>query len=71
MTVVLMIVHGGSELTSVTNSAIEVSELTRQFNGLIAVDHVSFRVREGEVFGFLGPNGALDTPAISRSLLMG
>jgi ABC-2 type transport system ATP-binding protein len=37
---------------------IEVSELTRVFDGFIAVDHVSFQVHHGEIFGFLGPNGA-------------
>ncbi|MGB9612658.1 MAG: ABC transporter ATP-binding protein [Candidatus Margulisiibacteriota bacterium] len=38
--------------------AIEVKNLTRKFNGLVAVDAISFSVKEGEVFGFLGPNGA-------------
>lgn len=37
---------------------IEVNELTKKFNGLIAVDHISFAVFKGEIFGFLGPNGA-------------
>jgi ABC-2 type transport system ATP-binding protein len=38
--------------------AIEVSNLTRDFNGLRAVDAISFHVEPGEIFGFLGPNGA-------------
>jgi ABC-2 type transport system ATP-binding protein len=33
-------------------------ELTRRFDGFVAVDRVSFDVRKGEVFGLLGPNGA-------------
>ena len=37
---------------------IEVKELTKRFDGLVAVDHVSFTVGKGEIFGFLGPNGA-------------
>lgn len=37
---------------------IEVKNLTRKFNGLPAVDHISFEVKKGEIFGFLGPNGA-------------
>jgi len=35
---------------------IEVSELARSFDAVIAVAGVSFEVAEGEVFGFLGPN---------------
>jgi len=40
------------------NNIIEVKNLTKQFNGLTAVDHVSFEVKKEEIFGFLGPNGA-------------
>jgi ABC-2 type transport system ATP-binding protein len=38
--------------------AIEVEGLTKYYGDLLAVDHISFQVRQGEVFGFLGPNGA-------------
>jgi ABC-2 type transport system ATP-binding protein len=38
--------------------AIEVQELTRRFGTFTAVDHVSFVVEAGEIFGFLGANGA-------------
>ncbi len=38
--------------------AIEVNDLTRKFGAFTAVDHVSFAVEEGEIFGFLGANGA-------------
>jgi ABC-2 type transport system ATP-binding protein len=40
------------------NNTIEVENLTKYYGDLLAVDHISFRVRQGEVFGFLGPNGA-------------
>lgn len=38
--------------------AIEVRELSRKFGDFVAVDRVSFEVKRGEVFGFLGANGA-------------
>ncbi len=44
--------------------AMEVRELTRRFGDFTAVDSISFDVRSGEVFGFLGANGAGKTTAI-------
>lgn len=38
-------------------TAIEANGLTKQFNSFTAVDHVSFRIEQGEIFGFLGSNG--------------
>jgi len=37
--------------------AIEAEGLTMRFGNFVAVDHVSFRIRRGEIFGFLGSNG--------------
>jgi len=39
-------------------NAIEVRDLTRRFGDFVAVDHLTFDVRQGEIFGFLGSNGA-------------
>ncbi len=39
-------------------NTIEVENLSKCYGDLLAVDHISFQVRQGEVFGFLGPNGA-------------
>jgi drug efflux transport system ATP-binding protein len=44
--------------------AIEVHDLTRRFGAFVAVDGITFNVRAGEVFGFLGANGAGKTTAI-------
>jgi len=43
---------------------IQVSDLTKRYGEILAVDHISFEVKEGEVFGFLGPNGAGKTTTI-------
>jgi ABC-2 type transport system ATP-binding protein len=45
-------------------NAIETQNLTRDYNGLRAVDGISFAVEAGEIFGFLGPNGAGKTTTI-------
>lgn len=45
-------------------NSIEVHDLTKQFGAFTAVNHISFEVREGEIFGFLGANGAGKTTAI-------
>jgi ABC-2 type transport system ATP-binding protein len=45
-------------------NAIEVNRLSRAFNGLQAVDNISFSVEAGEIFGFLGHNGAGKTTTI-------
>lgn len=38
--------------------AVEVNDLLRTFGNFVAVNHVSFSVRRGEIYGLLGPNGA-------------
>jgi ABC-2 type transport system ATP-binding protein len=38
--------------------SVEVQNLTKRFDDFTAVDNVNFAVRKGEIFGFLGPNGA-------------
>ena len=43
--------------TESSNVIIEAQELTREFGSFTAVDKVSFRIFEGEIFGFLGSNG--------------
>lgn len=43
---------------------ISVDQLTKRYKDLTAVDHISFQVRPGEIFGILGPNGAGKTTTL-------
>ncbi len=47
---------------------IEAIELTKTYNGLKAVDKLNLRIEEGEIFGFLGPNGSGKTTSILMML---
>jgi ABC-2 type transport system ATP-binding protein len=47
-----------------TRDVVEVRDLVKRFGSLAAVDHVSFSIRAGEIFGILGPNGSGKTTTI-------
>jgi len=47
-----------------SKKVIEVFDLTKKFGSFTAVDRISFDVKEGEIFGFLGANGAGKTTAM-------
>ena len=47
-----------------TNTAIHAEGLTKRFGDFTAVDAISFEVKKGEIFGFLGANGAGKTTAM-------
>src|SRR5215204_4760174 len=46
------------------NTAIQAEALTKRFGDFTAVDAISFEVKKGEIFGFLGANGAGKTTAM-------
>ena len=50
--------------------AIETRNLVKKFGDIVAVDGISIRVKEGEIFGLLGPNGAGKTTTISMLCCM-
>lgn len=47
---------------------IQVKNLVKRYEGLLALDHLSLEVREGEIFGLLGPNGSGKTTMINCML---
>ena len=47
-----------STVTDMNDVAIKATNLVKKFGDFPAVDHISFEVNNGEIFGFLGPNGA-------------
>jgi ABC-2 type transport system ATP-binding protein len=51
-------------MTDSPERSIVATNLTRRFGDFVAVDHITFDVEQGEVFGFLGANGAGKTTAI-------
>ncbi len=52
------------DMTTVSDNVIEVSHLVKAFGTFRAVDDISFTVKKGEIFGFLGANGAGKTTAM-------
>jgi ABC-2 type transport system ATP-binding protein len=53
---------------SAAHPVLRVSELCKSYSSLVAVDHISFELRRGEIVGLLGPNGAGKTTTINMIL---
>lgn len=56
--------HRVQFLLVANKNIIEVKNLIRKFKDFVAVDNISFDVKQGEIFAFLGPNGAGKTTSI-------
>jgi ABC-2 type transport system ATP-binding protein len=54
-----------------SNAVITVEGLTRRYGDVLAVDDVSFAVREGEIFGVVGPNGSGKTTTVESVMGLG
>src|SRR5262249_57327272 len=55
---------GARPVTTVPDIAIDVEGLTKSFDGRKVVRNLSMRVKRGEIYGFLGPNGSGKTTTI-------
>ncbi len=52
------------------NTAVKISGLVKNYNGLLAVNHLDLTVPEGSIYGFLGPNGAGKTTTLKMIIGM-
>ena len=54
----LTVLNRGEHSSGDNHTMIDVEEITKRYAETVAVDHLSFRVKKGEILGLLGPNGA-------------
>ena len=60
--------HKNKDLSLYDQPVITAADLTKQFGDFTAVDNITFTVKRGEIFGFLGPNGSGKTTTIRMML---
>ena len=60
---------GGTERFQ-ENGIIQIENLVKRYGSFVALDHLNLDVREGEIFGLLGPNGSGKTTVINCMLAL-
>ena len=60
---------GGTERFQ-ENGIIQIENLVKRYGSFVALDHLNLNVREGEIFGLLGPNGSGKTTVINCMLAL-
>ncbi len=53
-----------------STNIIQIENLVKRYQNLVALDHLSLSIQEGEIFGLLGPNGSGKTTAINCLLAL-
>ena len=53
-----------------STNLIQIENLVKRYQNLVALDHLSLNIQEGEIFGLLGPNGSGKTTAINCLLAL-
>ena len=48
-----------------SNSVVKIENLVKRYKDLVALDHFNLDIKEGEIFGLLGPNGSGKTTTIN------
>ncbi len=57
--------HAKKRGIKMSDSAVKVTNLVKRYKELVAVDHLNLDIKEGEIFGLLGPNGSGKTTTIN------
>ena len=60
-----MTVKNPKEDINMENTVVKIQDLVKRYGDLIALDHFSLEIKEGEIFGLLGPNGSGKTTTIN------
>lgn len=61
----MKIQSNGKEINTMSETVVKIENLVKRYKDLIALDHFSLEIKQGEIFGLLGPNGSGKTTTIN------